>query len=78
MTDDDGKERLMKKLVIIYLIFVLLGSRAMARDSIRITTGEWPPYISESLPGYGVVSRIVTEAFKLENIRVEFVLLHFR
>ncbi|MCP4671831.1 MAG: transporter substrate-binding domain-containing protein [Desulfobacula sp.] len=64
----------MKKLLVIYFLLVvsLLASGAMARDSIRISTGEWAPYISESLQEYGVVSQIVSEAFRLENIKVEY------
>ncbi len=64
----------MKKLLTIYLLFavIIFGSRAMARDTIRISTGEWAPYISESLQGYGVISQIVAEAFRLENIKVEY------
>ena len=41
-------------------------------DTIRLTNGEWPPYLSEHLEHYGVVSRIVTEAFALEGVKVEY------
>jgi len=40
--------------------------------TIRLTNGEWPPYLSEDLEHYGVISRIVTEAFALEGIQVEY------
>lgn len=39
--------------------------------TVKISTGEWPPYISEKLPGYGPVIRIISEAFQLEEIEVE-------
>jgi len=41
-------------------------------EVIRLTNGEWPPYLSQDLEHYGVVSRIVTEAFALEGVRVEY------
>lgn len=41
-------------------------------DTVRITNGEWPPYLSENLAHYGVASRIVTEAFAHEGIEVEY------
>ncbi len=40
--------------------------------TIMITNGEWLPYHSENLPHYGAGSRIVTEAFALEGIKVEW------
>lgn len=41
-------------------------------DSVRITNGEWPPYLSEELPHHGIASRIVKEAFESQGISVEF------
>lgn len=56
-------------------MIVLLGiaATAFAEDvSVRITNGEWPPFLSENLMHYGVASRIVTEAFAAEGIAVEY------
>lgn len=39
---------------------------------LRLTNGEWPPYLSETLPHYGLASRIVTEAFAVQGIKVEY------
>jgi len=51
----------------------MMHSTAYAQTkTIRITNGEWVPYMSEQLPQYGLISRIVTEAFKLEDIDVEW------
>jgi polar amino acid transport system substrate-binding protein len=41
-------------------------------NSIRLASGEWPPYLSESLPNQGFAAQIVTEAFALEGITVEY------
>ncbi|WP_200373846.1 substrate-binding periplasmic protein [Thiocystis violacea] len=43
-----------------------------AEDRIRLTNGEWPPYFSSHLKHYGVGSRIVSEAFAMEGVRVEY------
>jgi len=59
------------------LIGVLLGllslfSSVANAETVRITNGEWPPFTSEQLPNKGPLSRIVTEAFALEGITVEY------
>lgn len=54
------------------LIYALAAPLARA-ETITLTNGEWLPYMSESLPHYGPVSRIVTEAFALEGITVNYV-----
>ncbi len=42
-------------------------------DEILIANGEWAPYFSEKMSHYGVVSRIVAEAFAMEGIKVRYV-----
>ncbi len=55
------------------LLFILLLSPGVdAQEIIRLTNGEWPPYLSESLEHKGFASRIVTEAFAEVGIRVEY------
>ncbi|MDM8531100.1 transporter substrate-binding domain-containing protein [Anaerolineales bacterium HSG25] len=41
-------------------------------EVIRIATEEYPPYTSENMKHYGIASHIVTEAFALEGITVEY------
>ena len=43
-----------------------------ASEVVKITNGEWPPYFSETLKHHGVASRIIAEAFALEDIKVEW------
>jgi len=43
-----------------------------AENIVRLANGEWPPYCSEELEHYGIGSRILTEAFALEGIEVEY------
>ena len=61
----------MNKLLSI-LIFLLFTSSLFAKETIRLTNGEWLPYMSSTLKYKGVASRIVTEAFALEGIDVEY------
>jgi len=41
-------------------------------DHIRLTSGEWAPYLSAERPHFGLAAHIVSEAFKLEGIEVEY------
>lgn len=54
------------------LLCALLVSPAGAAEVVRLTNGEWPPYLGENLPHQGVASRIVAEAFALEGISVQW------
>jgi polar amino acid transport system substrate-binding protein len=57
------------------LCALLAGSNApaLAVETITLTNGEWRPYMSPDAPHFGVVSRIVSEAFALEGVRVKYV-----
>lgn len=55
-----------------YLCALLLFSGTCYGEKVRITTGEWVPYLSQYTPHYGPLNRIVTEAFALEGINVEY------
>ncbi|MDD0842775.1 substrate-binding periplasmic protein [Pseudomonas sp. Gutcm_11s] len=52
------------------LLFTLLLPLAATADEIRLTNGEWSPYLGQDLPHHGVASRIVEEAFALEGVQV--------
>ncbi|MBD9414248.1 transporter substrate-binding domain-containing protein [Pseudomonas sp. PDM16] len=54
------------------LLFILLVSSASIADELRLTNGEWPPYLGENLPFHGVASRIVEEAFAQEGVQVKW------
>jgi len=49
----------------------LSAAPALAED-VRLTNGEWPPYLGQTLPHQGIASRIVAEAFALEGITVQW------
>ncbi|MGE4424349.1 MAG: substrate-binding periplasmic protein [Pseudodesulfovibrio sp.] len=46
--------------------------------SIVLTSGEWPPFYSDSLPGGGFANRVVRESLALEGIKVDFLFLPWR
>jgi polar amino acid transport system substrate-binding protein len=54
-------------------LFGALGAQLAWAETITLSNGEWLPYLSQSLPHYGPVSRIVSEAFALEGITVKYV-----
>ncbi len=66
------KKTFAKIMNIAVFLFLLAASPAGAKDTVKITIGEWPPYLSQDLKYYGVVARIVSEAFALEDITVEY------
>ena len=64
-----------------FLLLLVLGSIVLgasskialaAGDRLRITNGDWPPYLSPDLPHYGIATRIVTEAFAEVGIEVDY------
>jgi polar amino acid transport system substrate-binding protein len=64
-------------LYLIVLLMLSLAQNAVAEDrtvpdKIRITSGEWPPFSSTSLPHLGYSSHIVTEALAAEGVDVEW------
>ncbi len=56
------------------LCAVLVTSVVSAQTSktIRLTNGEWQPYLSKDAPHQGFASHIVSEAFALVGVKVEY------
>lgn len=54
------------------LLFALLIPLCASADQVRLTNGEWSPYLGQNLPHHGVASRIVEEAFALQGIQVQW------
>ena len=59
-------------LLLLTLLAGLQSAPAHSDETIRITNGEWPPYLSQDLEHNGFASRIVEEAFALEEVDVEY------
>ncbi|MES9956434.1 MAG: transporter substrate-binding domain-containing protein [Sedimenticola sp.] len=63
----------MKKILRYLLIITLVSSASCySQEPIRLSNGEWAPWLSQDLKHYGVASHIVTEAFALEGIDVVY------
>ncbi|WP_375749842.1 substrate-binding periplasmic protein [Vibrio sp. HN007] len=60
------------KLRVVILLLLLTALPSAGKTSIRLSLGEWKPYISESMPDYGTFTQIVTESFALSGISVEY------
>ncbi len=64
-----------RKLTLTTLIGIMLFATAVAAEEVAIITGEWAPFISKKLPGYGPHSKIVVAAFKAVGVesKIKFV-----
>ncbi len=66
-------QRTLTSLVASWILIVGCGvAAAQTSKTIRLTNGEWQPYMSKDVPHYGVASHIVTEAFELVGIEVKY------
>ncbi|MCF3098276.1 substrate-binding periplasmic protein [Aeromonas australiensis] len=48
------------------------SSVAVRAETVRIAVGEWPPYISESLPHQGFLCEVVRQAFAESGLDISF------
>jgi len=53
-------------------LFVVLTALTAGAETIRITNGEWQPYMSQYSYEYGINSHVISEAYRLEGIKVEW------
>lgn len=54
------------------LLGFLFLQPTFAKEVVKLSTGEWSPYISESLDSKGILSQITAEAFAAKDIDVTF------
>lgn len=54
------------------LLLGLLCLPAQAKPLVRLANGEWPPYLSETLPHFGFASDVVQKAFEAVGVEVEY------
>lgn len=62
----------MRRLLTALLICAGLCQPAHSQEHIRIAIGEWPPFISQQLPNYGVIPQLISEAFATQGVTVEY------
>ena len=58
--------------VLAVVLFPSMAQPAEDAERIRITNGEWPPYLGSDEPDYGPVSRIVTTALERASVTVDY------
>lgn len=57
--------------ILVLLIFTT-ASRAGQAQTVRLTSGDWPPYTGKNLPGFGIMPRIISQAFAIKGIAVDY------
>lgn len=64
--------RILGLITSILIVLLYTHSAFAERYLIRLTNGEWPPYLSKHLPEYGFASHVVTRAFDKVGLDVEY------
>ena len=59
-------------LIMMLCLPFIMTYAASQKETIRLGSGEWPPYTSEKLMHEGVASLLIKEAFALEGVDVTF------
>lgn len=59
------------KYLVLALLICMHFPKAVAEE-IVLSNGEWRPFMSETMPHHGVISRIVSESFALEGVKVRY------
>ena len=54
------------------LVFLILSVFMFSQETVRLTNGEWPPYMGENIRENGLMSHIVKEALAIEGYKVEY------
>lgn len=63
---------LLSTLALTAVLTVTTSVQTYAAETVRITNGEWTPYLGKDEPHYGIASRIVTAAFEEVGMEVEY------
>ncbi|MBB5019952.1 polar amino acid transport system substrate-binding protein [Chitinivorax tropicus] len=53
-------------------LLVHVNAAAESFDVVRVANGEWPPILSQHLPGHGPATKIITEAYTEMGVKVEY------
>ncbi|MBU1344055.1 MAG: transporter substrate-binding domain-containing protein [Proteobacteria bacterium] len=62
----------MKTAIISFCLLILMVGGLNADQKILLVTGEWSPYTSEKIEGYGFFTEIVSAIFKDAGLEVEY------
>lgn len=59
-------------IIVVTVVLMTAAGHCPAGETVRLTNGEWAPYLSQNLPHHGFASHIVTAAFNAVNIEVKY------
>jgi len=60
-------------LTVVFITSLLMGIMVYGAElEISVATGDWAPFMSKKLKNYGFVTHIVTEAFSMEGVKVNY------
>ena len=54
------------------ILIGFLSALSTTAETVHIGSGDWPPFLSDSMEKNGLASAIVCEVFALEGIQVEY------
>lgn len=60
------------------LLLMLFAFPALAEERVTLTSGEWPPYISEDFKYGGFGTRVCTQAFAMAGFDVEYLYMPWK
>lgn len=74
MLKGDYMKRMPRVLIlsVVFAMACMAGASAQTSKTLRITNGEWQPFLSEEIPHFGFASHIVTESFANVGVEVEY------
>ncbi|MCP3922324.1 MAG: amino acid ABC transporter substrate-binding protein [Desulfobacterales bacterium] len=61
---------LLKIIIILSLVFLFTG--LAGAETIKLTNGEWPPYMSKKMKHFGFASHVVEKSFANEGVKVKW------
>jgi polar amino acid transport system substrate-binding protein len=64
--------KVIMKFMSVLLICSIFSTNSFGEEIVRITNGEWAPFQSKNAKHYGYYSHIVTEAFRLVGVKIEY------
>ncbi|WP_108649290.1 substrate-binding periplasmic protein [Dongshaea marina] len=60
------------RLIVIALMMAVVSLSSAADKRVELSVGEFPPYISDSLPEKGILAELVTQAFGYSGYQTEY------
>jgi len=67
----------MKSFLLIVICTLITSNSYAALKTLKITTGDWPPFCSEN-GNNSTALKIITEAFTLKGVKVEYIFLPWK